>query len=396
MRITNVTTWAVANPPPSYGGRYWVFLQLATADGITGVGEVYAATFSPDVVCSMIEEIAERHLIGCDPHHIERFWRTAYGRGYSARPEISLLGVMSGLEMACWDIIGKAAGKPVYELLGGQIHERLRSYTYLYAEDRDGDDRVFTDPDLAAERALEYVDAGFTALKFDPTGGYSAFDPRQPSMETLDRSEMYVSRIREAVGSRADLLFGTHGQFTTSGALRLAQRLEPYEPLWLEEPVPAEMPEEMARVAAGTTIPIATGERLATKYEFARVLQSGAARILQMNLGRVGGLLEAKKVAGMAEAHYAQIAPHLYCGPVVGAANIQLASCSPNFLILEGILDWSGFSADVLATPIRWESGCVIPSSEPGLGIELDEAVLEAHRWGGEGLHLEVSEEPLG
>ena len=396
MRITDVTTWAVANPPPSYGGKYWVFLQLATADGITGVGEVYAATFSPDVVCSMIEEVAGRHLIGCDPHHIERFWRTAYGRGYSARPEISLLGVMSGLEMACWDIIGKAAGKPVYELLGGQIHERLRSYTYLYPEDRDGDDRVFTDPDLAAERALEYVDAGFTAVKFDPTGGYSAFDPRQPSMETLDRSEVYASRIREAVGSRADLLFGTHGQFTTSGALRLAQRLEPYEPLWLEEPVPAEMPEEMARVAAGTTVPIATGERLATKYEFARVLQSGAARILQMNLGRVGGLLEAKKIAGMAEAHYAQIAPHLYCGPVVGAANIQLAVCSPNFLILEGILDWSGFSADVLATPIRWESGCVIPSSEPGLGIELDEAVLEAHRWGGEGLHLEVSEEPLG
>ena len=298
--------------------------------------------------------------------------------------------------MACWDIIGKAAGKPIYELLGGQIHERLRSYTYLYAEDRDGDDRVFTDPDLAAERALEYVDAGFTAVKFDPTGGYSAFDPRQPSMETLDRSELYVSRIREAVGSRADLLFGTHGQFTASGALRLAQRLEPYEPLWLEEPVPAEMPEEMARVAAGTTIPIATGERLATKYEFARVLQSGAARILQMNLGRVGGLLEAKKIAGMAEAHYAQIAPHLYCGPVVGAANIQLAACSPNFLILEGILDWSGFSADVLTTPIRWEAGYVIPSGEPGLGIELDEAVLEAHTWGGEGLHLEMSEEPLG
>ncbi len=396
MRITDVTTWAVANPPPSYGGKYWVFLQLATADGITGVGEVYAATFSPDVVCSMIEEVAGRHLIGCDPHHIERFWRTAYGRGYSARPEISLLGVMSGLEMACWDIIGKAAGKPIHELLGGQIHERLRSYTYLYAEDRDGDDRVFTDPDLAAERALEYVDAGFTAVKFDPTGGYSAFDPRQPSMETLDRSELYVSRVREAVGSRADLLFGTHGQFTTSGALRLAQRLEPYEPLWLEEPVPAEMPEEMARVAAGTTIPIATGERLATKYEFARVLQSGAARILQMNLGRVGGLLEAKKIAGMAEAHYAQIAPHLYCGPVVGAANIQLAACSPNFLILEGILDWSGFSADVLTTPIRWEAGYVIPSGEPGLGIELDEAVLEAHTWGGEGLHLEMSEEPLG
>ena len=396
MRITDVSTWAVANPPPAWGGKYWVFLKLETAEGITGVGEVYAATFNPDVVCAMIEDVASRHLIGCDPHQIERFWRTAYGRGYSMRPDITLLGVVSGLEMACWDIIGKAAGKPVYELLGGRIHERLRTYTYLYPEVADGDARVYTDADLAAERALQYVDAGFTAIKFDPTDGYSAFDPRQPSMVILERSELFASRIREAVGNRADILFGTHGQFTAPGALRLAQRLEPYEPLWLEEPVPAEMPEEMARVAAGTSIPVATGERLTTKYEFARVLQLGAARILQMNLGRVGGLLEAKKIAGMAEAHYAQIAPHLYCGPVVGAANIQLAVCSPNFLILEGILDWSGFSAEVLESPIRWEAGYVTPPSEPGLGVELDEAVLEAHAWGGEGLHLEMQEEPLG
>ncbi len=395
MRITDVTTWAVANPPPSYGGRYWVFLQLTSSDGITGVGEVYASTFGPDTVCRMIEDVAERHLIGCDPHHIERFWRTAYGRGYSLRPEISLVGVMSGLETACWDMIGKAAGKPVYELLGGRVHERLRSYTYLYPNDRDGDTGVYSDPDLAAERALEYVEAGFTAVKFDPTGDYSAFDPRNPSMETLERSERFVGRIREAVGDRADLLFGTHGQFTAPGALRLARRLEPYEPLWFEEPVPPEMPEEMARVAEGTSVPIATGERLATKYEFARVLRLGAARILQPNLGRVGGLLEAKKIAGMAEAHYAQIAPHLYCGPVVGAANVQLAACSPNFLILEGIRDWSGFSADVLTAPIRWEDGYVLPPSEPGLGVELDEAVLEAHVWSGEGLHLEMREEPL-
>ena len=397
MRITDVTTWAVANPPPSFGGRYWIFLQLATSDGITGVGEVYAATFSPEVVCAMIEDVAGRHLIGCDPHHIERFWRSAYGRGYTMRPEISLLAVISGLEMACWDIIGKAAGKPVHALLGGRVHERLRSYTYLYPDARDGDPRrVYWDPELAAERAVEYVEAGFTALKFDPTGGYSAFDPRQPSLEVLNHSERFVRQLREAVGERADLLFGTHGQFTAPGALRLARRLEPYEPLWLEEPVPPEMPEEMARVARGTTIPIATGERLATKYELARVLQLGAARILQMNLGRVGGLLEAKKIAGMAEAHYAQIAPHLYCGPVAGAANIQLAACSPNFLILEGILEWGGFCTEVLARPIRWEEGYVLPPDEPGLGVELDEAVLEAHAWGGEGLHLEIYEDPLG
>ena len=156
-----------------------------------------------------------------------------------------------------------------------------------------------------------------------------------PTSNRLELSERFVKRIREAVGTKADLLFGTHGQFTTSGAIRLARRLEPYDPLWFEEPVPPEMPEEMAKVARATSIPIATGERLTTKYEFARVLATGAANILQMNLGRVGGLLEAKKIAAMAEAHYAQIAPHLYCGPVVGAANIHLAASIPNFLILE-------------------------------------------------------------
>ena len=204
---------------------------------------------------------------------------------------------------------------------------------------------------------------GFTALKFDPAGPYSTFDPRQPSLERLELSEAFCQRIREAVGTRCDLLFGTHGQFTVSGAKRLAQRLEPYAPLWFEEPTPPEMPEEMAKVAAATSIPIATGERLTTKYEFARVLACGAASILQMNLGRVGGLLEAKKIAGMAEAHYAQIAPHLYCGPVVGAANIQISTCSPNFLILESIERWDGLSgaaaeeADPLGERLRHPAG---------------------------------------
>jgi L-alanine-DL-glutamate epimerase-like enolase superfamily enzyme len=203
--------------------------------------------------------------------------------------------------------------------------------------------------------------------------------------------------VREAVGRRADLLVGTHGQFTTSGAIRLARQLEPYDPLWFEEPVPPEMPEQMAIVARGTSIPIATGERLTTKYEFARVLASGAANIIQMNLGRVGGLLEAKKVAALAEVHYAQIAPHLYCGPVVGAANIQIATCSPNFLILESIQQWGGIHAQLLRHPIRWESGYVIPPTTPGLGVELNEAVANANAYVEDSpLHLEMIDRSLG
>ena len=194
---------------------------------------------------------------------------------------------------------------------------------------------------------------------------------------------------------QADLLFGTHGQMTAAGAIRLARRLEPYDPLWLEEPVPPDAPEEMAKVARATSIPIATGERLATKYDFARLLKAGSAAILQMNLGRVGGLLEAKKIAGMAEVHHAQIAPHLYCGPVVGAANIQLATCSPNFLILESIEQWGGFHSEILKTPIRFEQGHVIPSTAPGLGVELDEAVALAHPYTGTMLHLEMAQDPV-
>ena len=387
MKIAAVKTFVVGNPPPHFGGRYFIFLKLITDDGIEGAGEVYTATFGPHTVAAMIEEVCARHVIGTDPFRIEALWRDIYGRGYSARPDISLVSVLSGIELACWDIVGKTLEKPVYELLGGRVHERLRSYTYLYPEEGDVED-VYVDPSLAAKRAAEYAALGFTAVKFDPAGPYTTLDPRQPSLDDLERSELYVRAVREAVGNRCDLLFGTHGQLTTSGAIRLAKRLEPYDPLWFEEPTPPEMPEEMARVARATSIPIATGERLTTKYEFARVLETGAASILQMNLGRVGGLLEAKKIAGMAEAHYAQIAPHLYCGPVVGAANIQLATCSANFLILEGIKDWGGFHAELLTTPIRWEDGYVIPPTGPGLGVELNEAVMAQHPYDGDELHL--------
>lgn len=400
MRISSFETFVVGNPSPHKGGRYFIFVKLVTDDGIVGYGEVYTATFSPHVVTSMIEDVCERHVVGIDPHHIERLWRVVYGRGYSARPDLSLVSVLSGIETACWDIVGKAAGKPVYELLGGQVHERLRTYTYLYPSDDDVDiyagTDVYSDPALAAARAGEYLAQGFTALKLDPMGGYSAFDPRQPTLERLDLAEAMVGAIRETVGSEADILFGTHGQFTASGAIRLARRLERFDPLWFEEPTPPDMPEEMAKVAKATTIPVATGERLNTKYEFRRVLETGAASILQMALGRVGGLLEGKKIAGMAEAHYAQLAPHLYCGPIEGAANVALATCSPNFLILESIEDWTGFHADILINPIRWEGGHVIPPTEPGIGVALNEEVARAHPYTGDLLHLEMSEEPLG
>ena len=398
MRLTDCEIFVVGNPPPRHGGRYFIFVKLVTTCGIVGYGEIYTATFGPHVVADMARDVFARHFEGQDPHRIEHLWRVTYGAGFTLRPDASLIGVLSGLEIACWDIIGKAADRPVYDLLGGKCRERIRSYTYLYPPHGDvyptEPRNVYTDPDLAAEAATICVRQGFTAVKFDPAGPYTVYGGHQPDLESLDRSEAFCRRLREAVGDRADLLFGTHGQFTTSGAKRLARRIEPYDPLWFEEPVTPEMPEQMAEVARSTSIPIATGERLVTKYEFARVLATGAASILQPALGRVGGILEAKKIAGMAEAHYAQMAPHLYAGPIEGAANVQLAACTPNLLILESIGRWDGFHAEILKAPMEWQEGYIIPPTAPGLGIELNEDVARAHPYVETALHIEMQQVP--
>jgi galactonate dehydratase len=398
VKISEVKTFVVGNPPPRRGGRYFIFVKLTSDSGITGIGEVYTATFSPHLLAKMIEDVAARHVIDQNPFHIEAMWRRMYGRGFSLRPDLTLGGIMSGLEMACWDIVGKEVNKPLYELLGGRVHEKLRTYTYLYppiVDDAHSDHPVYFEPATAAAVAFEEVQRGFTGVKFDPAGPYGVFGGRQPTLEDVARSVGMVKAVREAIGTRADILFGTHGQFTASGAIRLAKQLEPYDPLWFEEPTPPDVPDEMAKVARATSIPVAAGERLTSKYEFHRLLESGAASILQLNLGRCGGLLEGKKIASLAEVYGAQIAPHLYCGPIVGAANIALSTCSPNFLILESIGDWSGFHTELLMKPIRWEDGYVIPSDEPGLGVELNEAVALANPYVGSELHLEMFEQPL-
>jgi 2-dehydro-3-deoxyphosphogalactonate aldolase len=177
---------------------------------------------------------------------------------------------------------------------------------------------------------------------------------------------------------------------TPAGAIRLAKRLEKFDPLWFEEPTPPDMPEEMGRVAAATTIPVATGERLATKYEFARVLRNNAAAILQPAIGRVGGIMETKKIAAIAETHYAQIAPHLYAGPIEAAANLHVDLSTPNFLIQESIGKMENFHAKLLKKPLPWENGYFLPTTDPGLGVELNEEVAAAHPYTGDRLHLEM------
>ena len=387
MRINRFESFVVGNPTPELGGPYWIFVKLETACGIVGYGEIYGVPFSPSVVEKMAADVFARRFLNEDPRRVEFLCRRARADNYAPRPDASLVATLSALEIACLDIAGKACGLPIHDFLGGKTRARLRAYTYLYPEAGDKAD-VYADPAQAARRAADCRDLGFTAVKFDPLDKYGAFDPRQLRLTEISRARLFAREIRAAVGDDCDLLFGSHGQMTAAAAIRLARELEPFLPLWFEEPTPPEYPAAAAEVARATSIPIATGERLSTAHDFARVLDCDAAAILQPNLGRVGGIGEAKKIASLAEMRHAQIAPHLYCGPIAAAANIQLAAAIPNFLILESIKTMDGFCGEILKTPLRWEKGDIVVPDAPGLGVELNEKVARAHPWRGEGLHL--------
>ncbi|GHC48963.1 mandelate racemase/muconate lactonizing enzyme family protein [Neogemmobacter tilapiae] len=394
MRLKDLEIFVVAPPAPGWGGRYWIFPKLTTDNGIVGYGECYASTVGPKAMQAVIEDVFERHMLGQSPEDIELMFRRAYSAGFTQRPDPTVMGAFSGLEIACWDILGKARGRPVWALLGGRMNERVRSYTYLYPEAGQESAEFWVNPDLAAKAALRFVDQGFTAVKFDPAGPYTIRGGHQPAMSDISRSAAFCKAIREAVGDRADLLFGTHGQFTTGGAIRLGQALEPYAPLWYEEPIPPDNLLEFAAVAGQVRIPLATGERLTTKAEFGTLLRAGGVKILQPALGRVGGIWEAKKISAMAEVFNAEMAPHLYAGPVEWAANIHLAASIPNLLIAETIETGGAFHQRLIKHSIRWEEGYIHPPESPGLGIDFDEEVARAHPYTGDRLHLDMQEAP--
>ncbi len=394
MKLKDLEIFVVGNKPPGWGGRYFIFVKLTTDTGIVGYGEVYAAVVGPDAMCAVIKDVFERHMLAENPENIELMFRRVYSSGFTQRPDPTTIGAFSGMEIACWDILGKAFERPVYALMGGLMNERIRSYTYLYPMEHHDMTAFWSSPEMAAESAINVVNQGFTAVKFDPAGPYTARGGHMPSMGDIAQSVAFCKAIREAVGDRADLLFGTHGQFSTAGAIRLGQALEPYSPLWFEEPVPPDNISEMAKVANAVRIPVATGERLVTKAEFSPVLRSGAATILQPALGRSGGILETKKIAAIAEVYNAQVAPHLYAGPVEWAANIQLAANIPNLLMAETIQTGGDFHLDLIKHTIQWDSGYIIAPTAPGLGIEFDEELARANPWTGDGLHLEMQDEP--
>lgn len=392
MKLQDLEVIVTAPPAPGWGGRYWILVKLTTDTGVTGWGECYAASVGPEAMTAVIKDVFARHMQGDTPENIEMMFRRAYSAGFTQRPDLTVMGAFSGLEIACWDILGKDRDRPVHMLLGGRMNDRIRCYTYLYPLPQHDMSTFWTSPELAAESAAALVARGYTAVKFDPAGPYTKRGGHMPAMSDITLSVAFCKAVREAVGDRADLLFGTHGQFSTAGAIRLGKALEPYQPLWFEEPVPPDNVDAMARVARAVNIPVATGERLTTKAEFAALLRAGAAEILQPALGRAGGLWEMKKVAAMAEGFNVQMAPHLYAGPVEWAANLHFATSIPNLLIAETIE--TPFHDALIGGTIRVENGFVSLSDAPGLGIEVDEALARAHPYTGTGLHLEMQEDP--
>ena len=291
------------------------------------------------------------------------------GRHDYRLPSLHFGMVISGIEMALWDIVGKANKQPIYNMLGGKCWDKLRAYAYMPPIPD-------SNPKNAGSVAEQLLSEGNTACKFDPFHPITGV-PRDISLKEITYAEDIFKNIRSAVGNELEVGIGTHGQLTTYSAIRVAQALEPYQPFWFEEPVSPENIDEMARVAAHTSIPIATGERLATVFQFSELLRKQAAQIIQIDIGQAGGILVGKKVAAMAEASYAVIAPHMYCGPVAAAAAIQVATCCPNFMIAEA--NQGPLHKKIFNDPIVFQNGYIEIPEGPGLGVEFDPKVLEQH-----------------
>ena len=392
MKLKDLKIIVTCPPPPGWGGRYWIFVKITTDSGISGWGECYASSIGPNAMKVVINDVFERYFLGESPSNFEKIFRRTYSSGFTQRPDQTVMGAFSGLEIACWDILGKQFDCPTWKLLGGKINDRIRAYSYLYPLDQHDLNGFWTSPEMAAESAISLIEKGYTAVKFDPAGPYTMRGGHMPAMSDIKLSVDFCRVIREAVGNKSDILFGTHGQFTTAGAIRLGKAIEPYSPMWFEEPIPPDNLSEFKKVQSALSIPIATGERFTTKMEFAEVLKSGGASIIQPALGRAGGIWEMKKAAAIAEVFNAQVAPHLYAGPIEWAANIQLSASIPNLLIAETIE--TPFHKSLINEKIIVEDGYIQVPEEAGLGIELNEELAEKYPYDGTDLHLMMQDDP--
>jgi len=390
-KLVNARAFVIETPPPNKGGRFWYFVKLETQNGLEGWGETaILGTLNglSSTYVEMVKNVFDTYLKGEDALDREYLFSKLYFGLTFQHPDYVIMGIISAFDTALWDITGKHLKTPVYNLLGGKIRDRIRSYTYIY--DLAGNqslketNRMWTqEPERLGEMAAKLVDQGFTGLKFDPLIEVKTeqriFRPWELSQEELSHAERAVGAVRDAVGEKADILIGTHGQITPSAAIRLAARVEKYDPLWLEEPCPPENYSEMGKIARSTSIPIATGERLVTVHEFQQIFSEKACAFAQPDLGSAGGITAVKKIAALAEANYVLLAPHVWGGPVITAAALQIDANIPNFLIQESIGMAGDFFNEICQDSFEWDKGDFVISDRSGIGMNLIERNLERY-----------------
>ncbi|MBR0144020.1 MAG: galactonate dehydratase [Clostridia bacterium] len=334
----------------------WLFLKIHTDEGIVGLGEPVVEGRAQTVE-TCVREIAERYLIGQDPLRITHHWQAIYlGQFYQGGPVLT--SAIAGIDQALWDIKGKFYGVPVYELLGGRTRDKIKVYGHF-----GGSNYEEIQASATASKAK-----GYTAFKTGVGGPVKFIDTMKKVQEFADR----IAQTREIIGPECDLGIDFHGEVSPAMAMILIKAVEEYQPLFIEEPVLPGNLDELARVARSTYIPIATGERLFTKWQFREVLEKQAAVVLQPDLSHAGGISECRLIAGMAEASYATMAPHCPLGPIALAACFQLDAAIPNFLCQESVTMGAGY----LKEPFVVENGYVKTPTKPGLGIELDEEAI--------------------
>ena len=372
MKVTRLQTYIVQ---PEHA-KTVLFVKVSTDAGLHGWGEVYTVTGRERSLERLTLDLGE-YLIGRDPLHIKHFTQALYRDVAIKRGSMDFYCVVSGLEIALWDIVGKSFDTPVYNLLGGPCRGSLRVYGQPSG---DGGDPA-NGPLAWGRRAQNTVDRGYSAIKFDPFPG-----PWQPHIDRAseDLAVERVAAIREAVGPEVDLLMEVHRRLAPANAIRVAQQIERYRPFWYEEPTPCENLDATVDVRRKINIPVVVGEALYTKFEFREAFEKQAADIINPDVCNVGGILELKEIAAMAEPYSVAVAPHGNNSTTVGlAASFQVGACIPNFLIMEYPVSWEPTANEIARNPFKVENGRVALPTGPGIGIELDEEALAKYPYRG-------------
>jgi galactonate dehydratase len=362
VHIARITPYLV----DSGSSKSWLFVKLETDDGLIGWGEAYTQADRDGAMLAHITEMG-RYLVGRGAFAIKHFTSVMHLDYALRRPAMDWYSALSAIEQAMWDIVGKACGQPVYNLLGGPCRERIRVYANGWSENAN-------EPEEYARRATEVVARGFTALKFDPfSNPWRTHIGRAEEELAVER----VRAVREAVGSTVEILVEVHRRLAPNEAIRVAHRLEQFEPFWYEEPIDAEDIEGLAEVRRRISLPVVTGEALYSKSQFAQVFAHRAADILNPDVCNCGGILALKEIAAMAEPWHVTVSPHNYNSTTVGlAATLQVAASIPNFLITEYFVNFEAVGQEIARTAFEVRDSYIAVPTGAGLGIELDESAL--------------------